>query len=38
MLPDVRKRLILRQLATLTGQSLEDARDIVEPGRVRLRR
>ncbi len=38
MLPGARKRLILRQLATLSGQSLESALVIIEPARVRIRR
>jgi predicted nuclease of predicted toxin-antitoxin system len=38
MLPDARKRIILRQLATLSGQSLENTLVIIEPGRVRIRR
>jgi predicted nuclease of predicted toxin-antitoxin system len=38
MLPEPRKKLILLQLATLAGQSLENALVIVEPGRVRIRR
>ena len=38
MPPDQRKQLILRQLATLAGQSLADTLVILEPGRVRIRR
>ena len=38
MPPDARKRIILRQLATLSGQSLADTLIILEPGRIRLRR
>lgn len=38
MLPDTRKRIILRQLATLQGQTLENALVIIEAGRVRVRR
>lgn len=38
MLPDARKRVLLRQLATLRGQSLENALVIIEAGRVRVRR
>lgn len=38
MPPVVRNRLILRQLATLAGQSLADTLIIVEAGRLRVRR
>lgn len=38
MPPDARKQMILRQLATLLGQSLADTLIILEPGRLRLRR
>ena len=38
MPPDHRKQLILRQLATMAGQSLADTLVILEPGRVRIRR
>jgi len=36
--PDARKQAILRELATLTYQSLEDTLVIIEVGRVRVRR
>lgn len=36
--PDARKRAILRELATLDNQLLEDALVIIEVGRVRVRR
>jgi predicted nuclease of predicted toxin-antitoxin system len=35
--PDHRKQLILRQLATMAGQSLADTLVILESGRVRIR-
>ncbi len=35
---DQRKQLILRQLATMAGQSLANTLVILEPGRVRIRR
>jgi predicted nuclease of predicted toxin-antitoxin system len=38
MPPDQRKQLILRQLATMAGQSLANTLVILEPGRVRIRR
>jgi predicted nuclease of predicted toxin-antitoxin system len=38
MPPESRKRLILRQLSTLTGQALDNLLIIIEPGRVRVRR
>jgi predicted nuclease of predicted toxin-antitoxin system len=38
MPPEPRKRLILRRLATLTGQALDNLLVIIEPGRVRVRR
>ncbi len=38
MPPTSRNRLILRQLATLSGQSLENALVIIAPRRVRIRR
>lgn len=37
MLPDMRRRIILYQLATPAGQSLENSLVVVEPGRVRIR-
>lgn len=36
--PETRKRVILRQLATLAGQSLANTLVIIQPGRVRVRR
>jgi hypothetical protein len=36
--PDVRKQAILRELATLANQSLENALVILEIARVRVRR
>lgn len=38
MPPDRRKRIILRQLATLSGQSLENTLVIIEAARLRIRR
>ncbi len=38
MPPDARKRVIVRQLATLAGQSLVDTLVIIEAHRVRVRR
>src|SRR5690348_14764079 len=38
MPPEQRKQLILRQLATMAGQSLADTLVILEPGHVRIRR
>ncbi|HEX3272411.1 MAG TPA: DUF5615 family PIN-like protein [Ktedonobacterales bacterium] len=38
MPPEPRKQLILRQLSTLTGQTLDNLLVIIEPGRVRVRR
>lgn len=37
MPPAARNQLVLRQLATLSGQSLESALVIIAPGRVRVR-
>ncbi len=36
--PEARKRAILRELSTLSGQSLDSTLAIIEPGRVRVRR
>jgi predicted nuclease of predicted toxin-antitoxin system len=36
--PDARKRIIVRELGTLAGQSLANTLVIIEPGRVRIRR
>jgi hypothetical protein len=36
--PEPRKRLIVRQLATLAGQSLENSLVIIEPARIHVRR
>jgi|SRR6185437_6393315 len=36
--PDARKQAILRELATLGDQTLDNALVIIEPGRVRIRR
>jgi predicted nuclease of predicted toxin-antitoxin system len=36
--PDARKRVILRELAALGGQSLENTLVIIEVGRARIRR
>lgn len=36
--PDTRKQAILRQLTTISDQSLDDALVIIELGRVRVRR
>jgi predicted nuclease of predicted toxin-antitoxin system len=38
MPPESRKQLILRQLSTLTGQTLDNLLVIIEPNRVRVRR
>lgn len=36
--PDARKRIILRQIATITVQSFVDTLVIIEPHQVRVRR
>ena len=36
--PEARKRAIIRELSTLSGQSLDNTLVILEPGRVRVRR